>query len=219
MIAPKGVIAVVVAVFKEIGRGRRQRAKSLKALADRKFKELETTHELFVHLLKEVSEAADAAVRKSETAKDLTVAERMLINAILAVEKRRFQRIDARRKNLAEARIYSEKELSDTGIFRTVPENIARRLRDMMSAYAAYFLVSDLYSHDLGRALFEIRSSVIVLQKQNDRFSSSKRDLKKRAHDVKSITHDAISQSRTKWTNVATAYHELNFSLHEHGYI
>lgn len=219
MVTTTGVISVVVRVLKEVGRGRTQRAKSLRALADRKFKELEATHDLFVELLGRISDAAAQSIKKADNVKNVAAAEKILIGAVLDVEKRRFQRVDARRKNVAEARVYSEKELNETGVFKTIPPDVAEHLQRMMAAYTAYFLVSNDYSHELGLALFQIRSSVIVLKMQNERFSSSKRDLRSRATQVQAITRDAIQKSRVRWTDVATVYHEFNFCLREHGYV
>jgi len=216
---PTGVFSAIVRTLEKVFRTRRERARAVWGIASTKMIEIRETQALFVELLQNISDAADTAVAHVRKTKDTAAAERMLMAALKEVEKRRYQRHDVRRQNLAEARAYSERKLENLGIFKTLDDDVAEYLRQLMTTYAAYFYVGEDYSHDLGKAIFDIRKSRLILENQDKRFAVNAKDFERRAKNVKRVTATAIRNCRSKWAAVVDANALLERCMYDHNYI
>lgn len=199
--------------------GRKQRAKTLKLLADKKFRQLEVTHGLFIRLLRTLAEAARNASVQLDKSDDVQAVQGALIEAIQAIEVSRWEGKESRMNDFREAMTFANRTLEDRGILATLDPRAAENLRALMGAYVDYFQVDNAYLHELGRALGQARGSLVAYEIRRKRFDFSKVDLKRATKEVEALATAAIEGSRTKWGAVSLKYHELNYHLVEHGWI
>jgi hypothetical protein len=206
------VIFRAVAYFEQ---GRKRRTQALQVLAQRKFSELEATHQLFMTLLGDLSGAARTAASQLAITDDVETVRKAFFDAVSAVEIARDKGVDSRLKTFSEAHVYAKRALDEKGILKKLDANVCEHLRQMMNAYVDYFQVDNVYLHELGRALTGTRDSIIGRFIATNKFDFTKVDVEKAVADIEILTETAIATSRRRWLEFAKRYHEFTFCLQE----
>jgi hypothetical protein len=193
--------------------GRTRRARALKALADRKFAELEQTHGLFIQLLEQLHKTTISAVEKLSVTDDVDAVLKTILDDIDAVEQTRRMGIDTRVHHYVEAKVYATKALTDVGVLKILDDELAASLVNVMSAYTRYFQVDSEYAHELGHALVGARSSLALHPSTRQRISLTNAQLRKGARNATEVVGAAIVGSRRRWSEFSERYHEFMFQL------
>jgi hypothetical protein len=216
---PNTILKTLALSAKYVSEGKKRRANSVRQLADRKFRELENTHRLFLKLLQQLSQAAQSCSEHLEKTDDIDAARDELRKALIAVGDVRSEGVVTRRKNAAEGKVYSETYLQPRGILNDIEFSTAQRLKDFMKAYTAYFYSDNQYIHELGRAIVKANVGIAVKQMAEGRIDFAKVDLRNAALVAHQVAEDAILVSQNKWQEVTISYHELQRELFERGFI
>jgi hypothetical protein len=212
-----GFFSVIAHIIQAASSRKKRKAQSLKALADRKFSEIEATHKLFICLLESMAETVSSTSEKLVRSDDIDIIHKSFIDSIQAIQKARSQDFDTRRKYYHEAEIYSEQVLQDRGIFNTLSPDIAEKLKDLMTSYANYSRSDGKYAHELGRILTGNRSSLWLAMTSPPKFS--KGEFADSIDELRTVVDDAIALSRERWSIVVRDYHKFNLCLLEHDLI
>jgi hypothetical protein len=199
--------------------GRKRRARALKGLADKKLAQLEATHNLFIRLLTELERVARNASEQLSRSDDTDSVRDAFAETVTKIELVRAEGKESRINDFYEALTFASKTMEDRGFLVTLDVGAAERLRALMSSYAEYFRVDNVYMHELGRALLNTRTSTVVNRIRDKRVDFGKIDLEHAASETEEVARLAIEASREKWKIVTTKYHELNYYLLEQGLV
>jgi hypothetical protein len=209
-----GFLGIIAHIVQAVSGRRKRRAQSLKALADRKFSEIEATHTLFIQLLEKMLEAVTKAGDKLVNSDDIDAIHKTFLDSVQAIQKNRRKGYETRRKNYYESQVYSQAPLQERGLINTLPSDLVNRLRHLMTSYTYYTQSDGKYAHELGRILTGKASSVWLAQNSPPRFS--KEEFVLNIEELKVAVNDAMTLTRERWATVAREYYNFNVCLLEH---
>jgi hypothetical protein len=213
-----GLIKVLLDIVQYMRAGQKSEISSLQQLAERKFKAMASTHQLFVSLLRDLRfRAVQLSKRVEEGTNSLGVA--LAFNRTTdAVQAVRSESIPLRRADYEEASVYAENDIKYQGLFVNIPNDIARELKEFMSSYRAYFVKTGEYKHELQRILEACEHYMQPfsqgLRKNSD---NAKRDLQGAFNEIVEEIDESLKILDGNWATAARAYHQLQFCFREHG--
>ncbi len=214
-----GLLTVVSELAKKLVSGRDTRTKAIRALADRKFAEIEATNKLFVSLLTELNGAAreclmemrSGTLSKASVSRFETVVRRV-------VETREEGRV-LRRSEYAEARAFRD-GFMETGILTKLPPEVSRQLSTFMGRYVDFFTMDGQYRHELDHATRSAKEIVFDLRAARKASKGESNSEVKHIKDQLASLYDAtdgyLNKSLLRWPEIAGEYHKLAKLFAEH---
>jgi hypothetical protein len=218
-----GIFKLLVGSLSKFG-GKKAEVLSLKKLADRKFREIERTHSLFVKLLGDLERATTTAREKVNAGKSVGTVHASLRTALAAVEERRKKNLSERMSQYHEAEVFRELGFHELGILKKVPDDVTAQLITFMSVFTSYFEseVEHLYRHALGNSVEVTRT---VLRRLEDAKKEKKPPPAKEKESamemltsLKTEIEGFISFTANRWVAIASEYHKLGLLFRQHGY-
>jgi hypothetical protein len=214
-----GFLTVVSELIKKLVSGRDVRTKAIKALADRKFEEIEATNKLFVRLLTELNDATRECHMEIRSG-TLSKASISRFEAVVrqVVETREEGRV-LRRSEYAEARAFRD-DFKETGILTKLPPEVSRQLSKFMDRYVGFFTMDGQYRHELDHAtrsakeiVFDLRAARKASKSEN---ASELGKIKNQLTSLLDATNGYLDKSLLRWPEIAGEYHKLAKLFAEH---
>lgn len=203
--------------------GRKAEIRSLKALADRKFLEIEAAHKLFLALLQKLVRVMAQSMRRIEKSGSTESVLEKLRTQIESIEIQREKHAYKRREQYSEAFVYQNNVIREKGVLQTIPEDVSDRLRIFMRAFCAYFETENLYSHGLRNALeFSLRHVDALIRDPNYVANELARkihhpDIVDQLAQMAMRAQSWIDVAEAMWPKITEEYHKLNLLFREYG--
>ncbi|MGA3310095.1 MAG: hypothetical protein ABSD08_16010 [Xanthobacteraceae bacterium] len=222
-VATPGILKLLAQILSLIGEGRKKHLRSLSALINKKFRELDRSHKLFIRLLGQLHDHIAVAENSLNKTDDIDAMVKEIKLTMTKIYRIRSEGRERRRAEYEEARVYADNIVSDRSIFTRTPEDVALKIQDFMSAYCTYFSRERTYEHELHLVLELVERTIRIIfdSLQNDGSAKidEKQALKIGLEKSLSEIQTSLSTSRERWALVARAYHLLGQSFREHGLI
>jgi hypothetical protein len=214
-----GFLTVLSELTKKLVSGRAARVQAIKALADRKFAEIETTNKLFVRLLTELNDAARECrleLRSGTLSKAVVSRFELVVRRV--TETREEGRV-LRRSEFAEAQAFRD-GFEEKGILTKLPPDVSRQLVNFMDQYVRFFTMDGEYRHQLDHAtssakeiVFDLRAARKANKGENEIELQYIRD---RLSTLFAATSGYLDRSLLRWPEIAGEYHKLAKLFAEH---
>lgn len=207
-----GLFHTLFEVFKWVRTERNAEAVSLKALADKKFIDLDYTHNKFFELLLDLRKAAKSAASQAKRTDNIEDVVAGLEQAIEAVSDIRREGAGRRRAGYEEANVYRGENNLERGIWKGVPGEVEQDLRVFMDAYCQYFQAErQYYNHDVAIVIAHAESRLRRLSAAGK--DVNRGELLKTSEDIVRDVSYAEELLAGRWQIVAASYHVLGVSF------
>lgn len=215
--AHPGLVVVLFQILKSIAQRKKRKAEALKNLANEQFRDLKSTHKLFIELLNELSDIPRQLKRLDSY--DEQKSRMLIVNTILDVEKRREERRDWRINFSETTHVYSEKLIKEKGVLLLIDSDILASFRRLMFSCDEYFRTDGKYLHALGLAVTGVKSSLIVMEIKATGSDIFTVDAMTAANEIHGIATECTKIARERWKKVAYQYALFNKCLKESGLV
>lgn len=205
-------------IFPHIARSRTKHLRSLAHLSESKYRQIFSTHRLFIKLLSEMKHILSTVLDRLEKSDDMNNIVSEFQKILNPVYRKREGNRELRRAQYEEAFVLSEIGLVDKySFFFPVPKVINDNFKIFMRSFHEYFENERQYEHDLGHTIRRVDALLYKIKKSK---ASADKDMI--VSNIRNILEDMIARIqalRDKWATVARNYHTLRLSFREHGLI
>lgn len=227
-IAPATFLKSLLDFISSIASGRKVQMQAIGEIADRKFKDIDLTHEAFMKIIDDFIEKlvwARGEIARNEKVNGQILVDK-IVKAIDLLDESRKKSMNDRRSAYEEAVSYRSMSL-DKSIINKVPDEIVVLFREFLQEYCLYFEFDDRmssgagYGHGVGWLADQVDTKLKpslwrygIARSDNDLNSISKKFML-----IINVSENAVKISREDWAKVSRAYHDLKLGLLERKFL